>query len=58
MTNNDRALGIDYDGLPETEAFDRLCDRLDGVIVDARVARIGFDLVDVPKLNLHACLLF
>jgi hypothetical protein len=54
VAGDDDALGVDDDRLPEPEAADALGDRVDRVVVEAWVARVGADGVDGLRLDLHA----
>jgi len=53
VAGDDDALGVDDDRLPEPEAADALGDRVDRVVVEAGVARVGADGVDGLRLDLH-----
>jgi hypothetical protein len=43
MTTDDHPIGIDNNGLSETELLDASGNGIDRIIVDARIVRVGFD---------------
>ena len=53
MADDDDAVGIDDDWLAETEFVDGLNDRIDSVVVDARVVFVRLDPIKRPHFDLH-----
>jgi hypothetical protein len=53
MADNDHAGGIDNDGLAPAEFLQAGRDRVDGAVIDPRVAVVGDDPFDRPEVDLH-----
>ena len=53
VADDDHAVGVQNTRLLEPEFPDRGGDRIDGVVVDARVLGIRLDVREFPQLDLH-----